>query len=234
MIGIVSDAHGNTPAFRRAVRVLKHHGAKEFVFLGDAVGYFPSTGVVDAISAMGDEIACIKGNHEKMLLEDTVDSGRDAVYQLAMLRRLLTAKNKEMLESWPDSRDLTIGGRSVLFVHGSPHDPINGYVYPDSDLSVFNVGYDFVFMGHSHYPFVRTEGATCFVNVGSVGLPRDDGRFGSCALFDPDNGQVEILRFDIHKMTIQLFDHLDVHPAVRSVAERRKAEVFGVLKEDTN
>ena len=32
------------------------------------------------------------------------------------------------------------------------------------------------------------------VNVGSTGLPRDDGRFGSCALVDTESGDVEILR----------------------------------------
>ena len=30
--------------------------------------------------------------------------------------------------------------------------------------------------------------STYFINVGSCGMPRDDGRYGSVALFNPNNG----------------------------------------------
>jgi len=45
MIGILSDAHGNRPAFDLAISVLQGYGAKIFYFLGDAVGYLPTTDV---------------------------------------------------------------------------------------------------------------------------------------------------------------------------------------------
>ena len=46
MIGIVSDAHGNTAGVERAVRVLRRAGAAEIFSLGDSVGYIPGAAVV--------------------------------------------------------------------------------------------------------------------------------------------------------------------------------------------
>ena len=93
---------------------------------------------------------------------------------------------------------------------------------------------DFVFMGHSHYPFVRYQDAVCFVNVGSVGLPRDDGRYGACALFDSTHSRVEVFRFDISDCSKPLLDgDVEMHDSVRAIFERRKEQVFGkVIRED--
>lgn len=230
MLGILSDAHGNGPAFRLAVERLIRLGAERFVFLGDAVGYIPSISVVRALLEMGERVECIRGNHEDMLLVGSADSRREAVYQLSATRQQLGADELSYLASWPVARRASVPSGAVLYVHGSPADPTNGYVYPDTDLSSFATDVAYVFMGHSHHPFVRRQGETLFVNVGSCGLPRDDGRFGCAALFDEHSGTVRLLRFDIvDATTAALAGAGAVHPSVGEVFARRKERIEGEI-----
>ena len=68
MIGILSDAHGNIAAFRSAIALMRQMRVRSFYFLGDAIGYIPFLNVLDDLLAMGNEVKCILGNHEKLLL----------------------------------------------------------------------------------------------------------------------------------------------------------------------
>jgi len=227
-IGILSDAHGNGPAFDRAIVVLKGLGAERFWFLGDAVGYIPSTSVIKSIRKLGAQIQCIRGNHEQMFIENSFNSERDKIYQLSALNTIICPDEKECLASWGISHTEKFGSKSALLVHGSPTDPTNGYIYPDTDLSVFETENDIVFMGHSHYPFIRNYNGKKYINVGSCGLPRDDGRYGSAAIFYPDLGEARVIRFNItQESATSLADNQFVHQAVRNLFLRRNENVFG-------
>lgn len=228
LIGLLSDAHGNSLAFDRAVGLLLAQGAQHLYFLGDAVGYVPSAAVLDSLARLGDRVQCIRGNHETMLLEGQSDAARERVYQLEALRPRLTPAQLAMIASWPVSRTEVIDGQKVLLVHGSPADPTYGYVYPDSDLACFAPDADWVFMGNTHHPFIREQAGTCYVNIGSCGMPRDDGRYGSVALLDTKARSARILRFDITAESRQVLEQFPmVHPSVRDVYERRRPVVVG-------
>ncbi|MBL8344037.1 MAG: metallophosphoesterase family protein [Rubrivivax sp.] len=228
LVGIMSDAHGNTGAFDRCVQVLQERGARSFVFLGDAVGYIPSAEVVRRLQDMGGRVRCIRGNHEALLLNGDLEAERDRVYQLAALRPLLTDEEIGFLASWPPFLHAKMGRFNVAFVHGSPSDPTYGYVYPDTDLGPFGTPADFLFMGNSHHPFVRRSNDCCFVNVGSCGLPRDHGSLGAAATFDDDSGAVEVYRFDIEAANGRAMRGPPaLHPSVVAVMSRRKDEIYG-------
>lgn len=228
MIGVLSDAHGNGPSFHRAIDLLRQCGVSRFLYLGDAIGYLPSPNVVTALRMLGSTVFCIRGNHEEMLLNPRMSSTQDEIYRLADVKEKLSAADLAFIETWPTHRVESINGRRILLVHGSPADFTHGYVWPDTDLSTFDSPYDFVFMGHSHHPFIRIEGNTCYVNVGSCGLPRDDGRYGACATFDPTTGAARVLRFDISAPTrTAIAGDASIHPSVMANFERRRDSVFG-------
>jgi putative phosphoesterase len=228
ILGFISDAHGNSLAFDRAVELLLAQGAQRLFFLGDAVGYVPSAAVLDSLARLGDWVQCIRGNHEAMLLEGQGDPARERIYQLEILRPRLTPEHLGMIATWPTSIKEVIDGQSVLVVHGSPAEPAYGYVYPDTDLSSFAPDADWVFMGNTHRPFIREHTGTCYVNVGSCGMPRDDGRYAAVALFDTKARQARILRFDIQKECKQMLETFPtVHQAVREVYERRGQTIMG-------
>ena len=135
MIGILSDAHGNRPAFDLAINVLKRNGAEKFVFLGDAVGYLPTPSVLSSIQNLGETISCIRGNHEDILLTGHFDPVREPLYQHAVTRRQMNEAQLLLIKAWPAQAALEFAAGTVLFLHGSPQDPTYGYVYPDTDLA---------------------------------------------------------------------------------------------------
>lgn len=228
LIGLVSDAHGNSLAFDRAVALLLAQGAQRLYFLGDAIGYVPSASVLDSLVRLGDRVQCIRGNHEAMLLEGQSDPARERVYQLEALRPHLTLAQLDMIASWPAFRHEVIDDQKLLLVHGSPADPTYGYVYPDTDLAGFSPDADWAFMGNTHHPFIREQAGTYYVNIGSCGMPRDDGRYGSVALLDTKARSARILRFDIKTESRQVLEQFPmVHPTVRDVYERRRPVVMG-------
>jgi putative phosphoesterase len=225
MMGILSDAHGNADGFQCALNRLQKSGAESFIFLGDSVGYICSPAVVERLRALGGKVACVRGNHEDMLLRDRYPASRDEIYQLKATKARLSQADLDFMSSWPLTISQAFPCGSALFVHGSPVDPLNGYVYEDSSLEELGGDADFIFMGHTHRPFVRRKAAQTFVNVGSCGLPRDDGRFGAAALFDPESGKIEIIRFEIAQATAATLAGLPpVHPSVEGLFRRRAPE----------
>lgn len=230
LIGVIADAHGNGLAFDRGLSLLLSAGATQVFFLGDAVGYVPSASVLDSLAIHRDTVRCIRGNHESMLVAGQSDQEREPIYQLGAVRKTLTAAHLEMILSWPTSIEEEVCGRKLLLVHGSPVDPTNGYVYPDTDLDAFVPRADCVFMAHTHYPFIREHAGTCYVNVGSSGLPRDDGRLGAVALFEPSTRRVRIVRYDISAAAQQVVEQFpSLHPSVREVFNRRSENVVGEI-----
>jgi len=89
-------------------------------------------------------------------------------------------------------------------MHGSPTNPVFGYVYPDTDLSSLGLQPDVtVVLGNTHRPFIRRHGDATVVNIGSCGLPRDCGRLGAVGILD-DDGFAKIVRFDITEATARM------------------------------
>lgn len=231
LIGILSDAHGNITGFRLAILHLKKLGVQKFYFLGDALGYIPTVDVVQELIEMGPEIQCILGNHELMILKNKIVVNRDDIYKHKLISEKLHIDQIAFLNKWPTKLSVSIAGTKVLFIHGSPTDVSNGYIYPDTDLTKFIVDEDFVFMGHTHYPFIKQEKGITFVNVGSCGLPRDDGRFGSCATFDSVAKQACIYRFSIDGTLKELSqsNKNQLHESVLELFNRKAKSLNGQL-----
>ena len=82
-------------------------------------------------------------------------------------------------------------------------------------------------MGHTHRPFLKNSNGTTFVNVGSCGLPRDDGRYGSFATFDPSTRNVKLYRYAIDKFMSKLISNNlgEINPSVLKVFKRRSNNV---------
>jgi putative phosphoesterase len=222
--GFLSDAHGNLEAFERGVEVLRASGAESIWFLGDAVGYLPGTEVVAAVAELAD--GAVRGNHDDAVLRGDVDANRDALLRHGDIAARLTGVDRGTLQSWPERvvHDSSCG--PLLMVHGSPQDPLHGYVYPDSDLAPIAASeYRVVLMGQTHRPFVRELDGTVIVNVGSCGLPRDCGTRGAACLFDDATASARILRYDIGPATAASLDRCGpVAPEVLAVFGRRATD----------
>lgn len=224
---MVSDAHGNAEAFELALSHLAAQGAERVYFLGDAVGYLPGRAVVDEIVARG--LDSVRGNHETMLLSQSRRPADDSVYRHSQTRAELDERVLATLRSWPAQRVLETRIGPVVLAHGSPAGDEFTYVYPDSDLrAISDLPVAAAFVGNTHRPFVRKVRDTLIVNVGSCGLPRDDGRLGSACVFDTETGDAEVIRFDIREATVRALRRCGpVADAVRAVFERRSVATEG-------
>lgn len=230
MLGFLSDAHGNVAAFDRGLALLRRRGATDIYFLGDAVGYIPSISVLERLR--DEDIPCVMGNHEAMLLSGDVAPEREAAYRLREIAAMLSPDWLDWIATWPRARRLQSTERDFLLVHGSPADPTFAYVYPDTDLAPFaEAQADAVFMGNTHRPFTRIQDGCLYVNIGSCGMPRDHGAWGSVCLFDPNSTQAHILRYAILDTIDDLVSrHPDLHAAALNVFARRPdGEPYGEI-----
>jgi len=199
-VGFVSDAHGNPHGLKVCLEHLRRLGVKDVYFLGDAVGYFPDAQrTIDLLEA--ECVACLMGNHEAMLLGDLpVEPGHDRVAKITETREQIGSSYLEKIRSWERFKKIELDGRDILCVHGNPWDPLNGYVYPDSDIQGFSeMPFDAFFLGHTHRPFIRKVGASIVTNVGSCSLPRDQGNLASCSVYDSTEDTVQVLRVPFDK-----------------------------------
>jgi putative phosphoesterase len=234
-IGLLSDAHGNPLGLRLALAALADSRIDRTYFLGDAVGYLPGAAETLRILAESD-VLCQRGNHEAMLLGDLeLDPVSDEVYQLAETRRRLPADALTQVANWPMRREFTAGERRILLVHGSPRDPLRDYVYPDSELHwLAELGYDAVFMGNTHRPFVARIDDRLIANVGSCGLPRDQGDLAACAVYDSETHQCEILRVPMPAESVLAQFGSAVHPSVSQCLHRTTPAPVGTLVQPQN
>lgn len=195
----------------------------KYFFLGDAIGYMPyAIKVFDALKSI--DATCLLGNHEAMLcgMLKYIDA-QDEVYQI---HRILTESplliNK--IKYWLPFHITVIDEVRMLFVHGTPWDPIGGYMYSDSAWKNYNnPQFDFIFLAHSHRPFVFKNEQTTIVNTGSCGLPRDMGNSPSFAVFDTLTKKVEIIRLqlDIQALLLEL-ENDGVHKDVLNCLTRKR------------
>lgn len=218
-IGFLSDAHGHVRAFLKGLEVLNEKKVDQIVFLGDALGYIPDTGVLDEIDRIG--IQAIKGNHEAAILSDELKNNEE-ILRHNEIKSKLSTKQLFQIKSWPIELYMEKG--SLLAVHGSPDAPLNGYLYPDTDLEGIKVpeGVRVVVSGHTHRPCIRESSGVLFVNVGSCGLPRDQGDQGSVAIVSTGTLHAEIIRYSIENETVACLEHfLSLSETVKSIFKRR-------------
>ncbi len=217
-LAILSDAHGNKFFFDQCMDEAKKRKPDRIVFLGDIFGYLKS-GIEILQILIETDAEIIKGNHEAMLLgEIELDKQKDEVYKLAEQRKLLSNEEVELIKNLPQERILCIDNKKILFIHGAPWDHTCGYLYENTEnFGWDDSDYDYIFMGHTHRPFVKSGDKTTYVNVGSCGLPRDVGLSPSFCLFDTKTESCEIFRLSLDKSILNNSEFEGIHPSVMKV-----------------
>lgn len=209
---VMSDAHGNLYYLEKCIETMHSlaawDGSATKIYLGDVFGY-GSNGAECYELLQQEGFTCLLGNHEAMILGQLpIDPEKNKLYRLNVSdNKVFSGQMKSCIEINGNSR--------LLFVHGSPEDPLNGYLYEeDVDGITDRLPYDYVFMGHTHRPFIKEHLGTRYVNVGSCGLPRDIGNQPSFVIYDDEQENCELIRIMIDKGYIE--EHYqDVHPDVR-------------------
>lgn len=205
-LAVLSDVHGNLLFFEKCLEAIEGESVDKIIALGDYFGYMLDGQVVLDI-LRSHKAVLLKGNHEAMLTgEFPLDKKKDKLYQLASTKTTLSKEYLNFIRVLPEKYDLYSNKIKMLFIHGCPNDPIFGYLYEDDMEKALmqNVnGYDYVFMGHTHRPYIKKFSKATFINVGSCGLPRDCGLSPSFCLFDTISQKIRMVRINIQEDVLQ-------------------------------
>ena len=220
LIGFISDIHGNSIAFELLLQELKKEKVEKIYFLGDAVGYFPDGNQV--INGLDEQkIDCLLGNHDAMVLGHLeINLTKDPVYLNQQQKQELSQESNQIMMRWVPFKLETIDSYRVLLIHGSPFNPLEGYIYPDTSPDIFDgLNFDVMIMGHTHRPFVIKNNDKFIINTGSIGLPRDFGNSGSYILWDTTSNDFTIKRFILPVRQI-IDTYKNIHEKVKFVLNR--------------
>jgi putative phosphoesterase len=188
-IGLVADVHCNVEGLRRGLDLMGP--IDELVCAGDAVYQFRfSNEVMALLRERGARY--VLGNHERVLLGPWGERVRAG----ERVRRELL----DYMAGRPYDLETRVNGRRLVVVHGSPFDPHDEYLYPNSPnlAKLAQIEADYIVLGHTHYHMAQPVGQSLVINPGSAGEPRDhrNGFRLSCAVLDTESGEVAFHHYD--------------------------------------
>ena len=214
---IIADIHGNLEALDAVLKDTREQKCTHYACVGDVVGYGANPKeCLDIIRGMG--MPCVKGNHDEYCsTEDTLEGfNPHAAEAVFWTRKQLPEDDKQWLR---DFKYIRLVG-SFSMVHATLDGPQRwGYVF-DRLAAAASFTYQntaVCFFGHTHVPvaFIRDSvvrggtyskfkveaGRNYFVNVGSVGQPRDGNPAAAYVIYDLGEGSIELRRimYDIPK-----------------------------------
>ena len=174
-IAVVSDIHGNLPAFEAVLADLDKQSPDEIWCAGDIGWGAPWPSECIKIVRQREWIT-VKGNTDVWITGDpqtiTSEEQRQKLMDLAA-GHAISKDDAQWLLNLPVGHT---GKGSILMIHASPDSPFSA---PEpysaaAEFSTYEGRAAVVVFGHVHEAFTRrlTEG-TLLVNTGSVGLPKD-------------------------------------------------------------
>lgn len=225
---VISDIHGNLEALQAVLKDIDSKGIQEIVCLGDIIGYGPNPcECLDLVIQRAKWT--ILGNHDQAALFDPEGFNPIALRAIYWTRDRLDegpGGASQINRRWDFLGELprSHAEGDWLFVHGSPRDPTNEYVFPEYIYHqakmelLFARVQKYCFMGHTHLPgvfttqcdfirpedcdnFYRLDGQKVLVNVGSVGQPRDDDNRSCYVIIDDAEMTITFRRIEYDFMS---------------------------------
>lgn len=216
-IALFGDIHANLEALEAVLADAAGQGVTDYVCTGDIVGYNADpSACLEIIRAMN--CPTVKGNHDEDASGNHSLETMNPVAAAALewTRQQLTAEQRQWLTRLRMVRQVS----DFTVVHSTLDQPTHWNYVTNRFDAMSNFSYQFTqvcFHGHTHVPRVYAksdkveelaadsiiieDGTKYFINIGSVGQPRD-GDWRACyAIFDLDHRMVVFRRveYDISK-----------------------------------
>lgn len=210
---LISDIHSNLEALEASLEAAERLEPYQLMCLGDMVGY--GADPASCIDTIGNRANLILAGNHDLAVADVIpfdEFNPIARQAIEWTQNILSPEDCELLSNLP----LQYVDGDYCFTHASPIDPMKfGYIRALEDVAeIFNhIGQQFCFVGHTHLPvIVRMSEKTgkmevvretkvyaknhfrYFVNVGSLGQPRDNNPDACMVLLDEDDQSIEFLR----------------------------------------
>jgi len=210
--GIIADIHGHLEGLQVVLADIQAQRCTHVVCLGDVVGYGANPKeCLDIIRGMN--IPVVKGNHDEYIgsSEDPEGFNDAAAEAVSWSRNQLTEDDRKWLRELKYFRLVA----NFSIVHATLDAPQRwGYVFEklEAAASFTYQNTQVCFFGHTHVPvaFIRDTGVRggtyskfrvesgkkYFVNVGSVGQPRDGDPRAAYVIYDLPQQTIELRRLE--------------------------------------
>lgn len=183
-IAIISDIHGNILALKAVLKDIEEQHVDRIYCVGDLVGYAPFPNeVINLIKEKS--IPTVMGNYDDgigyqrfICRCEYKNAEAEALghESIVWTKKHTSEENKEFLRKLPKEIRVSIAGKRLLLVHGSPN-RLNEYVteeiskdYASELIALADT--DILICGHTHLPFSMVLKDKLLINVGSVGKPK--------------------------------------------------------------
>ena len=210
---VLGDIHANIDALNAVLDDARAQGVTHFVCVGDVVGY--NAAPAACIRAVRDELGCpcVRGNHDHYVSDpgtNLADFHPSAAQVVEWTRSQLAADDVQWLHDLPLQKPVM----GFMLVHATLDKPDHwGYVFENQQAEA-NFSYQYTplcFHGHTHVPIIYSNepggvvhyqprdftlelGQRLFINVGSVGQPRDGDPRASYVVYDMAVRQIRFRR----------------------------------------
>lgn len=235
-IAIISDLHSNIEALDNVLLDIEQQKIDTILCLGDVVGYGPNPREVIqhcrnfkfCLKGNHEEallfLALDFHNDAARAIEWTREQLNNPAYSKEENHKLWN-----FVSELPDMEEWE--GGDILFVHASPRDHTKEYVRPhdvndrQKMREVFQGIRRIAFYGHTHEPGIFTDdirffspnaflngkaklvnGRKYFINVGSVGQPRDRDTRACYVIFDGETVEFRRVEYDYKKTMDKIFN----------------------------
>ena len=200
-IAVMGDIHANLPALLAVVDDAAGIGADALFCVGDVVGRGPHPSEVIA-ELRRLEIPTVQGNWDEAVGMDREQTGAawpttqaeaDGNASMRWSAERISEEDKAWLRQLPQTKRVTLAGRSVFLFHGSPL-KASEYLWASRPSRVFSrlasdEADDLFCFGHTHEAFHRVVGQAHVVACGSVGCGTDGdarARYAVVYIGEPD------------------------------------------------
>jgi diadenosine tetraphosphatase ApaH/serine/threonine PP2A family protein phosphatase len=216
---ILGDIHANWEALMAVMEDSQSQRCTHYSCVGDIVGYNADPGkCAEYVRRLNCPV--VKGNHDEEVTQERSPDALNPLAKSALLwtRKKLTEDQKQWLRELP----LVLQVQDFTIVHATLDSPgswayvANGF---DAMASFSYQSTQLCFHGHTHAPCIYEKDGTVrcltdtdttlrrgvkyFINVGSVGQPRDGDWRASYAVYDVEKQSISIRRLEYDLLTTQ-------------------------------
>jgi predicted phosphodiesterase len=234
---LISDIHGNLEALQAVLAHIAEQKVDEIFCLGDIIGYGPNPCECLDLVIESSKV-CLLGNHDQGAMFDPEGFNSGAERAIFWTREQLenSTGNRDQIDlRWDFLGTLPRVQREDpwLYVHGSPRNPVNEYVFPEDIYNqkkmekLFGLITKGCFQGHTHVPGVFLEGLEFItpeqvdqvfeikdekfmVNVGSVGQPRDGDRRSCYVVQEDETITFHRVDYDVNQTAEKIYQTPDL------------------------
>ncbi len=215
-LGILGDIHGNIEALKVAYEEAISNKVEKIYHLGDLGGYAPYVNEV-ADFLMERQIEGVQGNYDETVANDREHCGckyedpiqeKMATQSFEWTKKHVIGKTKEYMKNLPLSISFSSHSRKIAIFHATPSKN-NMYWYEERPDKFFldmakKTDADILIYGHTHKPYRKDLNNKIFINVGSVGKPKDGDTRTCVTIIDisSDNVKTDFVRipYDLEKV----------------------------------